>query len=112
MTAALETHGLTRYFDQLCAVNHVDLKVERGTFYGFLGPNGAGKSTTIKMVTGLLAPSSGRISVLGYERGYVILGLLLLAGGLVGLLFIRPEADRRRLAAHAVALPSLQPARA
>jgi MFS transporter, ACS family, D-galactonate transporter len=48
----------------------------------------------------------------GYERGYVILGSLLLVGGIIGLLFIRPEADRARLAAHAVSLPPLQPARA
>src|SRR5439155_118635 len=47
-----------------CAVNAIDLRVERGTFYGFLGPNGAGKSTTIKMLTGLLAPSAGAIRVL------------------------------------------------
>src|SRR4051812_31503128 len=65
MTLALETHHLTRYFDGFCAVQEVDLRVERGTFYGFLGPNGAGKSTTIKMLTGLLAPSSGQITVLG-----------------------------------------------
>ena len=46
----------------------------------------------------------------GYEKGYVILGLLLLAGGLIGLLFIRPEADRKRLAMHAVVQPGLAPA--
>ncbi len=64
MALAIETHGLTRFFDGVCAVDGVDLRVERGTFYGFLGPNGAGKSTTIKMLTGLLTPSRGRIAVL------------------------------------------------
>lgn len=64
---AIETRQLTRYFDKTCAVDHVDLRVERGTFYGFLGPNGAGKSTTIKMLTGLLASSSGEILVLGHD---------------------------------------------
>lgn len=67
MTLAIETHQLTRYFNNVCAVSGVDLRVERGTFYGFLGPNGAGKSTTIKMLTGLLAPSSGQIRVLGHN---------------------------------------------
>ena len=65
MTLAVETAGLTRMFGDQCAVNQVDLKVPNGTFYGFLGPNGAGKSTTIKMLTGLLMPSSGGISILG-----------------------------------------------
>jgi len=65
MTLAIETRQLTRYFDKFCAVDRVNLSVERGTFYGFLGPNGAGKSTTIKMLTGLLAASSGEIFVLG-----------------------------------------------
>jgi ABC-2 type transport system ATP-binding protein len=64
---AIETKQLTRYFDKSCAVDHVELRVERGTFYGFLGPNGAGKSTTIKMLTGLLAPSDGEILVLGLD---------------------------------------------
>src|SRR3954469_3118139 len=65
MTLAIETHQLTRHFDELRAVDGIDLQVERGTFYGFLGPNGAGKSTTIKMLTGLLAPARGEIRVLG-----------------------------------------------
>ncbi len=65
MSLAIETHHLTRYFDDFCAVGGIDLRVERGTFYGFLGPNGAGKSTTIKMLTGLLAPSEGQMLVLG-----------------------------------------------
>jgi ABC-2 type transport system ATP-binding protein len=67
MPLAIETHQLTRYFNDFCAVSGIDLRVERGTFYGFLGPNGAGKSTTIKMLTGLLAASSGTISVLGHN---------------------------------------------
>jgi ABC-2 type transport system ATP-binding protein len=65
MPLAIETHQLTRYFGDSCAVNGIDLAVERGTFYGFLGPNGAGKSTTIKMLTGLLAPTGGQMMVLG-----------------------------------------------
>jgi ABC-2 type transport system ATP-binding protein len=65
MTLAIETHQLTRFFNDFCAVDGIDLAVERGTFYGFLGPNGAGKSTTIKMLTGLLAPSGGQMLVLG-----------------------------------------------
>ena len=51
--------GLTKDFASLWAVNNVALAVPRGSFYGFLGPNGAGKSTTIKMLTGLLAPTNG-----------------------------------------------------
>lgn len=54
-------------FGDFCAVNGINLQVDRGTLYGFLGPNGAGKSTTIKMLTGLLASSGGRIYVLGRD---------------------------------------------
>ena len=62
---AIETTQLTRVFGNQKAVDSVNLKVECGTFYGFLGPNGAGKSTTIKMLTGLLTPTTGAVSVLG-----------------------------------------------
>jgi ABC-2 type transport system ATP-binding protein len=62
---AIATEKLTRRFGALTAVDGVNLLVESGQFFGFLGPNGAGKSTTIKMLTGLLAPTSGRMSLLG-----------------------------------------------
>ena len=67
MTLAIETNGLTRCFGDLRAVDGLDLRVEAGKFYGFLGPNGAGKSTTIKMLTGLLAPTSGSMRILGED---------------------------------------------
>jgi len=65
MNFVIETTGLTRVFGSLRAVDGLDLRVPSGTFFGFLGPNGAGKSTTIKMLTGLLAPSSGTMRILG-----------------------------------------------
>jgi ABC-2 type transport system ATP-binding protein len=64
---AIATENLTRRFGELLAVDHVNLSVAPGQFFGFLGPNGAGKSTTIKMLTGLLAPSEGRMTILGTD---------------------------------------------
>jgi ABC-2 type transport system ATP-binding protein len=61
----ITTKGLSRRFGDLLAVDGVNLEVAPGQFFGFLGPNGAGKSTTIKMLTGLLAPTSGQIEILG-----------------------------------------------
>jgi len=66
-SAAISTEHLTRTFGELVAVQDVNLRVAPGQFFGFLGPNGAGKSTTIKMLTGLLAPSAGRIEILGLD---------------------------------------------
>src|SRR6202790_4443011 len=63
----LRAQKLTRLFGNLVAVDGMDLQVTAGQFFGFLGPNGAGKSTTIKMLTGLLASSSGRVEVLGID---------------------------------------------
>jgi ABC-2 type transport system ATP-binding protein len=64
---AVETHGLTREFGSLRAVDGIDLAVPVGSFFGFLGPNGAGKSTTIKCLTGLLRPTSGSMRILGMD---------------------------------------------
>lgn len=62
---AIQTHNLTRRFGELTAVDNVTFSVAPGQFFGFLGPNGAGKSTTIKMLTGLLEPTSGSVEILG-----------------------------------------------
>jgi ABC-2 type transport system ATP-binding protein len=64
---AIATDKLTRKFGAFTAVDGIDLRVQAGQFFGFLGPNGAGKSTTIKMLTGLLAPTSGRMELLGLD---------------------------------------------
>ncbi len=64
---AIVARGLTRRFGRKTAVDGVDLDIPRARIYGFLGPNGSGKSTTIRMLCGLLAPSAGRVTVLGHE---------------------------------------------
>ena len=66
---AIETDALTRRFGDQVAVDAIDLRVPRGSFYGFLGENGAGKSTTISMLTGVLAPTSGAMRVLELPPG-------------------------------------------
>jgi len=62
---AITTNGLTKTYGETTAVSDLDLTVERGAVYGFLGPNGAGKTTTIRMLTGLLRPTSGTGRVAG-----------------------------------------------
>ena len=69
MEHAIETSGLKKTFGDIAAVNGLDLQVRTGTLFGFLGPNGAGKSTTIKVLTGLLAQTAGRATVLGHDIG-------------------------------------------
>ena len=64
---AITASGLTRHFGSLIAVKDFDLQIPTGSIYGFLGPNGSGKSTTIRMLCGLLTPSSGSASVLGLD---------------------------------------------
>ncbi len=66
-TGAIVAEGLRRTFAETVAVDGIDLSVAEGEIYGFLGPNGAGKSTAVRMLCTLLAPTSGRASVAGYD---------------------------------------------
>ena len=63
----VETSGLTKLFGSLVAVDHVDLSVKAGEIFGFLGPNGAGKTTTVRILCGLMAPTSGSALVVGHD---------------------------------------------
>jgi ABC-2 type transport system ATP-binding protein len=63
----IEIEGLVKRFGTHTAVAGLDLKVEPGEIFGFLGPNGAGKTTTVKMITGLLKPTAGRVRVAGFD---------------------------------------------
>lgn len=62
---AIETKRLTKKFGKFTAVENLNLKIEEGEMYGLLGPNGSGKTTFIKILNGLLKPTSGRAKVLG-----------------------------------------------
>lgn len=64
---AIHTRGLNKHFGKVHAVDSLDLEIPRARIYGFLGPNGSGKSTTIRMLCGLLTPSSGAMTVLGHS---------------------------------------------
>src|SRR6266536_4495446 len=67
--SAIETHKLTRTFGNLTAVDDLSLNIPEGTVFGFLGPNGAGKTTTVRMLSALIAPTSGTAYVNGHEIG-------------------------------------------
>lgn len=67
MGSVIVAEQLTRRFNDFTAVDHVDLDIEEGDIFGFLGPNGSGKTTLMRMLCGILAPSSGRATVLGYD---------------------------------------------
>lgn len=67
MEYVITTDQLTKKFGDFTAVDRVSLKIKQGEIFGFLGPNGAGKSTTIRMLCGILEPTSGSAAVLGYD---------------------------------------------
>ena len=64
---AIETRGLTKYYGKSRGIDDLNLQVEQGEFFGYIGPNGAGKSTTIRVLLGLIAPTSGSASLLGCD---------------------------------------------
>jgi len=80
---AISTRSLTKRFHRQLAVDGVDLHVPRGSTYGFLGPNGSGKTTTIRMLLGLIRPTSGDIEVLGIQMPGQISRVLPRVGSLV-----------------------------
>lgn len=67
MTFAISCQNLTKKFQDRVAVNNLTISIPKGSIYGFLGPNGSGKSTTIRMLCGLLVPTSGTGTVLGFD---------------------------------------------
>lgn len=67
MQYAIEAEGLTKAFDNLMAVDHIDLSVRQGEVFGALGPNGAGKTTSVRLLNGILAATEGRARVMGMD---------------------------------------------
>jgi len=65
--AVIQVQNLTRKFGDLVAVDHVEFGVYQGEIFGFLGPNGAGKTTTVRMLTGVIDPSEGSVTILGHD---------------------------------------------
>lgn len=63
----IQVENLTKYYSDLCAVNQISLKVKKGEIIGLLGPNGAGKTTTLRMLTGFLRPSAGKVNIMDYN---------------------------------------------
>jgi len=79
----IQTEGLTKTYRGRCAVDHLNLEIAKGDIYGFLGPNGAGKTTTIRMLLGLIQPTSGTIRIFGRELHRDKLAILRRIGSLV-----------------------------
>ncbi|WP_082232610.1 ABC transporter ATP-binding protein [Halobacillus massiliensis] len=79
----IQTHGLVKTFKQMNVVDRVELTIKKGEIYGFLGPNGAGKTTTIRMLLGLMKPTSGSIHIFGKDLKATKIEILKKVGSLV-----------------------------
>jgi ABC-2 type transport system ATP-binding protein len=99
----IETQGLTKRYRAIAAVDRLTLRVRRGEVYGFLGPNGAGKTTTLRMLVGLVRPTSGSATVLGERpgspQGLARIGALIEAAGFYP--FLSARDNLRVMAMHA-----------
>src|SRR5579884_705270 len=80
---AIETDQLTKRYGPIVALDALNLRVERGEIFGFLGPNGAGKTTTMRMLLGLIQPSSGSARVLGMDIAEEMPAILARTGSLI-----------------------------
>src|SRR5258708_35554656 len=80
---AIEIHELTKVYGAMTAVDHLNLTVRRGEIYGFLGPNGAGKTTTMRMLLGLIRPTSGSARVLGMDIAGQLPAILKRTGAII-----------------------------
>ena len=67
MNYAIDTTGLTKYFSKFCALENINLRVPRAEFFGLVGPNGAGKTTLLRILATLVAPTSGKCLINGYD---------------------------------------------
>jgi ABC-2 type transport system ATP-binding protein len=105
----IETRGLSRNFGGFAAVQSLDLDVPAGCVYGFLGPNGAGKTTTIRMLTGLLKPTSGTIRLEGVDLGEEPRRAKALTGYVPDRPELFPELSARETLRLAAGLHSLEP---
>ena len=100
----ISAHGLTKRFGKLVAVRDVSFDIEAGQVFGFLGPNGAGKTTTIRMLTGLVRPSSGSASVAGFDVSSEPLAVKRRVGYLAETPYLYPKLSGREFLAFVGAL--------
>ena len=100
----VDTRGLTKRFGDTVALDRLDLQVPRGCIFGYLGPNGAGKSTTIRLLLGLLRPTSGTAHVLGHDVVRERRHVHRLVGYLPGDVSIDPDLTGRQYLDHLAAL--------
>src|SRR6266849_732397 len=81
--AIIASQGLTKHFGKLVAVDQLNLEVKRGDVFGFLGPNGSGKTTTIRMLLGLLRPTSGTAQLFGLDTATRLQQILPRVGAII-----------------------------
>ena len=94
----VELVGVTKAYDTKIAVSHLNLSIEAGQMFGLLGPNGAGKTSSIRMMMGILVPSSGRVLVGGHDCQGDPVTVKRHVGNILGKLGV---ANRARAVAHA-----------